>query len=68
MRKYWDHRGTAKAPNKKTTPWSCSVQPGKISAIFKYAAVNTKLVDRVGTRTSGYKLAMSKYRLETRNL
>lgn len=50
--KYWDHQGTVKTQNEKTIPWSCLVQPGKINAIFKYAGVNTKLVDRVGTRTS----------------
>lgn len=67
MGKYWDQQGTVKAQNKKTTLWSCLVQPSKISAIFKYTGVSSKLVDRVGTRTSGYKLAMNKYRLETRN-
>lgn len=58
MGKYWDRQRSVKAQNKKTTLRSCLVQPSKISAVFKYTGINTKLVDRVGTRTSGYKLAM----------
>lgn len=65
MGKYWGRQGTVKAENKKATPWSCLVQPSKI---FKYTGVNIKLTDKAGTKTSDYKLAMNKYRLENRSV